>query len=139
MKYLSDYTKDAQTEIFERLGVFFAFSATQLEEGLRKYAHIATKDEYVGMGFGMCCPKKNAEAVTKELEAVNKAGIQKDIEENGKEGVITRELANYECFYTGNISEVIELMKEYGFTHDDVVQAYRKECDRRREAGEDDY
>jgi hypothetical protein len=32
MKYLTDYTQEAQTKLFEEKGVFFAFSNKQFEE-----------------------------------------------------------------------------------------------------------
>ena len=41
--------------------------------------------------------------------------------ENGKEGVIKRELSNHECYYTGDISGCEEAL-------DEIIKVYRQEA-----------
>ncbi len=122
MKYLSDYTQDKQTAAFEELGAFFAFSNKQFEE--------AKKDgvEYCRIVAGLICPVENASQLVKRLEDISKEGIAQDIEENGKEAIIRRELFNHECFYTGDICDCVEKLEEYGYSYDDIYQVYSHIC-----------
>jgi len=119
MKYLSDYVKDAQTAVLEKYGVFFAFSNEQFAE--KKKDGI----KYVSVGMGMIVPKENVEMVLKALKKVTKDGIALDIEENGHEAIIKRELNNYECQYTGDIDIVVKALKDYGITYDQVLAVFR--------------
>ncbi|WP_444823022.1 DUF7659 family protein, partial [Vibrio parahaemolyticus] len=45
MKYLSDYTQQPQTALFDELGAFFAFSNKQFDEAKKKGI------EYVSLGM----------------------------------------------------------------------------------------
>ena len=47
--------------------------------------------------------------------------------ENKKEDIIKYELANYESFYTGEIEEAFEVLKQYGFTLEEVKKVYYQE------------
>lgn len=118
MKYLSDYTQDPQTEAFERLGAFFAFSQEQLEE--KRKPNVI----YCALGAGLICPKENAQALLDELEAINKRGIEQDIAENGVEAIIRRELNNHECFYTGDVSDCVDALESYGIGREQIVKQF---------------
>ncbi|WP_422938945.1 DUF7659 family protein, partial [Vibrio harveyi] len=69
MKYLSDYTNEKQTVLFDQLGAFFAFSNEQFnaakKEGIK----------YVSLGFGMIVPESNASALVEKLDEIQKEGI----------------------------------------------------------------
>ena len=121
MRYLSDIVGDAQTAIFNKYGVFFAFSQEQKDE--RKQEGVT----YVHAGRGMMVPKEHIEAVIKEMGEVWENGIKTDIEEHGKDRIILRELCNYECFYTGDIEDCVHALKEYGYTVEDILTVYRRE------------
>lgn len=121
MKYLSDYTRDPQTELFNRLGAFFAFSKQQLDEVQIRCV------KYVSMGSGLIVPEAHAQTLHDELAKIQLAGITKDIVENGEFGIIKRELSNYECYYTGDISDAVEAVKCYGYTREAVLKVYRSE------------
>lgn len=131
MKYLTDYTQQAQTEMFNELGVFFAFSNEQFEEGLIKVRKngILNKGEKLTRFSnlnGMFAPSKNAKEVVERLKKIQIEGRKKDIAENGKEKIIERELHNHECFYTGDITDAVDKVKNYGYTYDDVLKIYRE-------------
>lgn len=112
MKYLSDYTEAAQTKMFKEQGVFFAFSKKQFEEGCKKVN--AIKDNKVtSLGNGTYCLSKNVDVVINEFEKIHKNGIKLDIEENGIEGIIKRELNNHEAYYTGDIESTVEALNDY--------------------------
>lgn len=119
MKYLSDYMQERQTVAFEQYGAFFAFSREQIEakrqEGVK----------YVADGSGLICPKDNYEAFSKEIDTIYKESIQLDISENGIEAIIKRELSNHECYYTGEIDEAVEALKDYGITCEQVFHVFK--------------
>ena len=62
MKCLSNYMNEAQTELFNNTGAFFAFSDTQFDEKKKngvKYAHL---------GAGLICPIENIEQIKTGLK-----------------------------------------------------------------------
>lgn len=121
MKYLSHYTEKAISALLKDTGAFFAFSNQQFDE--QKVEGI----KYVSMGAGLICPKERAPELKKGLEDTRKLGIQKDIEENGIDNIISRELYNYEAMYTGDIDMVVEVLKAYNISEEDVIRVYHEE------------
>ncbi len=121
MKYLCNYTENAQTELFNKVGAFFAFSNKQFDEGKKegvKYSHL---------GAGLICPVGTGKEIMTTLDRIHKDGIQQDLAENSKEGVIKRELANHECYYTGDISACVDALADYGITKEEILAVYRIE------------
>ena len=118
MKYLSEYMEENQSTLFKNKGAFFAFNNTQLEE--KKIKGI----EYVNYGAGLICPKDNVLAIKNGIDSIYQKAIEQDKAENGKFGIIRRELYNHECFYTGEIDDVIESMKAYGWIEKDVNRVF---------------
>ena len=119
MKYLADYTKEPLSLAFKKYGAFFAFSKTQFEE--EKVEGV----NYVSNGTGMIVPKNNYKALMEEMDEIHRNGIKQDIEENGIEKIIKRELANYECDYTGEIEDAVEALEDYGITYEQVLNVFR--------------
>ena len=119
MKSLSNYTEEKQTELFLSTGAFFAFSNKQLAE--KKQVNV----KYVSVGLGLFVPKENAKSLIDGLESINDEGIKQDMAENGKDKIIRRELFNYECFYTGDVSDCVEALSEYGITREEIEAQYR--------------
>lgn len=118
MKYLQDYMEEAQTKAFEKAGAFFAYSNKQFDEQKKQGVR------YVSVGLGLICPKDTVAALINELAAIAKQGIKDDLAENGKEGVIKRELANYECFYTGDPSGAVEALEGYGISEEEIMEVF---------------
>lgn len=118
MKYLSDYVQDAQTAIFEKYGVFFAFNNQQFAE--KKQEGV----KYVSVGMGMIVPKDNVDTVFKALKKVTKEGIALDIQENGYEAIIKRELSNHECYYTGCVDDAVKSLKRYGISREQIIAVF---------------
>lgn len=121
MRTLSNYQEAKQSELFDKTGTFFAFSGNQFNEK-KNPEHFP----YVHCGAGMYCPKKNLDSLLEGLEAIRKEAVKQDTEENGKEAIIRRELANHECFYTMDWTDAIEAVKVYGYTEEDVKEVYEK-------------
>ena len=114
MKYLSDYTQDAITELLDELGAFFAFSQSQFDEQKKDGV------EYTSIGAGCICPKGKAKEYLERLDAIGQKGIDNDIAENGKKGIIHRELGNHEYSYTHDISQTVDALSMYGITAGDI-------------------
>jgi len=100
------------------MGVFFAFSDTQFEEQKKEGV------KYASVGAGCICPVDNVKPFIKAFDAIQKQGIAQDIKENGKAAIIERELANYECYWTSDISGCVDALEDYSFTVEDIQRVY---------------
>ena len=121
MKSLSHYIQEAQTEILERLGGFFAFSQSQLDEQKKEGV------EYASGGFGLIAPKDNMKELLEGLENIYKLGVEKDKAENGLDKIIKRELANHEAYYTNSIQQTFNAISDYGVTYEQVLKIFKVE------------
>lgn len=121
MKNLSEYMEEAQTALFKKYGVFFAFSSKQFME---QHTEGVT---YVSMGAGMYAPKEHGDAVHKELGEIYKAGIKQDVEENGIHAITERELANHEVYWTGDITPAADALEDYpGIDHAYIYRVHNE-------------
>ena len=121
MKYLSHYTQQAQTNLFKSTGAFFAFNQRQFEEGKLKNP----ADKYIRCGGGMFVNKANYEALVEGLKTIQSKGMKQDVKENGRKGVIHRELGNYEVQISGDLTDAIEALEPYGITEEEVHREYK--------------
>lgn len=130
MKYLSDYLDEENTKLFEELGVFFAFSNEQAEEGMAKYGHLKPEGtKWSHLGAGMYLPSVNVDTFIERHKALVTGGIKKDLEENGRSGVLQRELGNYEIglAWDGHKDPNFrDAIKGYGFTEEEIEAEYHK-------------
>lgn len=130
MKYLSDYTQEAQTKLFEELGVFFAFDDKQFEEGVEKNKHLKPEGtKWSSIGMGCYLPSVNLEKFNERMEANTAEAIKQDLAENGREGVLERELGNYEIGYAWDGVHDMNFrsgIDGYGFTEEEIATAYKK-------------
>lgn len=120
MKYLSHYVQEAQDKLFNETGAFFAFSKDQFDKQKKEGV------QYTALSAGMLCPVEHAEKLTTGLVNIAASGREQDMAENGKDRIIERELHNYECFYTNDISEAFIALMEYGITIDEVRAVYNR-------------
>ena len=118
MKYLSDYMNDKQTEAFNKYGAFFAFSNSQYNEKKKEGV------KYNSLGAGLIAPVGTGKALSNELERIYNEAIKQDVTDNGIKAIIHRELANHECQLTGDYSEVIDKLKDYGITVEQIKTEY---------------
>jgi len=114
MKYLSDYTEEATTALFKETGTFFAFGNKQFDEQKKEGV------EYVSLGAGTVCPKDKAKEFIERLEAIGAEGIKADLADNGKKGVINRELGNHEYCITHDITDTASALSGYGITDEEI-------------------
>lgn len=120
MKYLSNYVEDAQTDLFDEMGAFFAFSNEQFNEQKKEGV------QYVNLKHGLICDKKNVGALIDGLDNIQALGIKKDIAENGIKGIIHRELGNYECQISMCIDDALGALSGYGVTAEQVQAEYKE-------------
>ena len=121
MKYLNDYTEDKQTELLNRLGAFFAFNQKQFR------AQRKDGEKYTSLGSGTIVPARNAKALIDGMGKIVAEGIKEDKRDHTPEQIIQRELANHECFYTGDIAPCIDALDGYGFSKNEVRAVFNKE------------
>ena len=120
MKDLSDYIEEAQTKLFDELGIFFAFSTKQFDEAKKPGV------TYVSLGHGTICPKENVDAFLDRHDSIVQEGIAQDIKENGIKAIIHRELANHEAQISGDITDTVNKLKGYDITPEQVQGEYKE-------------
>ena len=108
------------SKIQDKYGVFFAFSNKQYEEGAKEGV------QYVHYGYGMFCPKKTIDQFLNEFDLAIDNYRNNDLAENGKIKIIWRELSNYECQITMDISEAVTALKGYGITKEEVEREWKE-------------
>jgi hypothetical protein len=118
---MNKYIQDKQTNLFNELGVFFAFGNKQFEE-----QRVHGVDYCTVMGAGDCVPKQNAKEFVDRLSVIHKEGRELELAEKGIEKIIEEELANHECFYTGDINDALDALSEYDVSYEQVMSVYRK-------------
>lgn len=138
MKYLTNYIEDKQSELFNKLGIFFAFSKEQFKEGYEK-ANGKERGKYTDMTMGMFCPSKHVDEFLNHHHTIVTDGIAQDMEENGKEGVIRRELYNHEATYTHSYESTIDALQGYPISVDEIKEAYSKLIVEEMDANEREY
>lgn len=118
---MTAFIQKKQTELFNELGVFFAFSDEQFEE--RKAPGV----EYCSViGAGDCVPKLKAKEFSERLTAIHEEGRAKELAEKGIDRIIEDELLNHECFYTGDIGNAVHALAGYDVPHLQVAEIYGK-------------
>ena len=117
MKCLNHYLEAKQTKIFEDVGAFFAFSNKQLYEQRKPGV------EYAAIGkAGMICPIGREKEMLERLDVVFDEAVKEDLAENGKAGVILRELGNHEYCVTGCIEDTANALRGYGITDEEIIE-----------------
>lgn len=120
----SDYQKTTD-QLIEKHKIFFAFSISQLEEGMKKVG-AKEKSELTNLDMGMIALKTEADPFMESMAKAYKQ-YKKDLKEakEAKESAIYYELNNHECFYSGNIDPVVEMFEDI-YTKEEIKQVYKK-------------
>lgn len=130
-KIREDYDKKYNDEL-NKTGLFWAFNREQFDEN--KTHKDAPDNEYITIGDGGYIHKSNKEQLDYFFK-VTEPNLRKDfISKINIEDFIKYELVNNECFYTGDYSEVINIMQLYydlptDEVFDKVQQVYKQEKD----------
>lgn len=132
MKNLNDYTEKKQTELFDELGVFFAFNDEQFEEGREKTKHLLKGKKYTDFGAGMFLPTVNVDEFVERHNKLIKEAQAEYVAEYGASKIIRYELENHEMQYShdGIADQNFQnAIKGYGFTKEQVEEEYKKFID----------
>ena len=126
MKYteLKRIRDDKYNEINDKYGVFYAFSMKQFAEG-QKENPLNKGEKYVSMGMGGYIRKSHLEGYLEGIKAIED-WFKVEHRNINQDEAILYELNNYECFYSGDISTALEVLKEQGITKEQVQAVYKK-------------
>lgn len=110
MKYqeIKQEMEKKHSELFRSVGLFWAFNNEQWEEG-RKANPIPEGEKYSHIGHGGYLPKSNLKKFIDGMEEVKKWEKDQIKAHKQQDAAILYELGNHECWYTGDISPVVEL------------------------------
>lgn len=116
--------KEEKQKRFDKLmdesGMFFAFNDEQFIENKTP---LKEGEKYVSIGAGGYMPKGNVDTWIKSTNELNK-WYSKEVK-NFKKDAIKYELANHECYYTGDIQPAIDALGK-GFTEKQIYEVYKE-------------
>jgi len=119
MKNLNNYIEQKQTDLFNKLWIFFAFGQKQFDEQKKEWV------EYVWMDWWLVIPKENVDKFLDEHTKIVEEWIKQDIQENWIENIIERELLNHEAYYTGDIRDTVDVLSDYNVSYEQVKKVYQ--------------
>ncbi len=109
--------------ILTKNGVFFAFSNEQFE---KNKTPLEEGDKYVNIGMGGYLPKSKADSYLKDM-ADDDQWFKDQVKANDQRMAhIAYELANHECYYTGDIDSAVSALGD-DYTFDEVHEVYIQE------------
>lgn len=117
--------RDNLNALMEKNGVFWAFSNERLDKH-KKDNNIVDNKDLISIGMGGFMPKINADNFFKEMDAEDKR-FKKALKDASteKENAIKYELDNFECFYSGDLTEVFKTFKGV-YTPASILKVYKK-------------
>ena len=125
MKYqeIRSESEKKRNQLIIDCNVFFAFSNEQFAEG-KKNNPIAEGEKYVSIGAGGYMPKSKLNDFLTGLDNISrweKSEIKKykEIDE-----YIKYELYNHECFYTGDLTDVYQILP---YDNKRILKVYNEE------------
>lgn len=124
-----EYTNKYNEELM-KCGVFFAFGNEQFQEN--KTYKEDNNSSYISLGMGAYISEKDLEKYKNFCDIIAK-DLKKDfITKVDKKDYILYELSNHECFYTGEIEDAHEVLKDYykDITLEEIRQVYRDNKER---------
>lgn len=126
MKPIHELNKEReakQTELFNRCGVFFAFSTEQFNEGKTP---LKEGDKYVSMGMGGYLPKSEIDNFSSGMKELSKWFKQAIKDNKARRSLIAYELANHEAYYTGDIEDTLNVLGS-DYSREEVLKVYNEE------------
>ena len=113
-------TKDLISQAVEKNNGFWAFSEKQFLEQYKKHLK-----PYVNLGAGLYAPKSTYKQLKIDIENATNNIVQKDIDKNGIDKIIWRELQNHEEQYSDG-TDTIQKLKSYGISAEQIMTVYDK-------------
>lgn len=123
---LESYNRNYTEEEYYKQNVTYAFSQIQLQEAMKKLG-ARSEDELTSFGYGSICLKSKAKEIMQWIlkKEQEKQEWLKSLSNKEKDIIIEYELYNYECDYTYDISNVVDLFKNM-FTWNDIMLIFHK-------------
>ena len=112
-------------ENLDKHRVFFAFSDSQLAEGKKKI-NFQEGEKLVHIGHGGYMPKSLVDGFIKGMEEANQWFKDQIKANDQRRAHIAYELANHECYYTGDIDSAVSALGD-DYTFDEVHEVYIQE------------
>jgi len=123
---IKDKKQTDYNELFNSLGVFWAFSNKQFDEGFEKVkTTMAEGEKLVSIGGGGYIPKHNVEALITGTKAIDETFKQQIKDAKARETHILYELNNHEAYYTGTIDATLDALGD-DYTAEEVQAVYNK-------------
>lgn len=123
---LKKYNKNYTEEEYYKQNVTYAFSQEQLQDAMKKLG-ATNEDELTSFGFGSICLKSKFKEIIQwmlEKERKRKNWL-KNLTQEEQEIIIEYELYNYECEYTYDIDNVVDVFKDV-FEYNDIMRVFHK-------------
>lgn len=120
---VQNYRNQLQDKLFKDTGAFFAFSNKQFDKEM-KYNKISKYIKIVSMGAGLYVPKANADRLDTGLDAIELLVIAKHKETNTARQIIHRAFSNFECQVSGDISDAVNSLHLYEYSHGLILKEY---------------
>lgn len=118
MKSFQSYTQDKIRTVFKDMGAFFAFNNRQFNEASQEGV------EYVALDAGLVVPKGNEQETLARLEQIKNDAVSDYLKDHSKESIILDSLRNHECFYTRDISDCVDEMKDFNITEQEIMEVF---------------
>jgi hypothetical protein len=109
-------------DLLAECSVFFAFSTEQFHENKTQ---LQEGEKYVRIGAGGYMPKSKVQVFDEGIKIINKWYKDEVSLSKLNESDILYELNNYECFYTGDVSDAYNELKDR-YTLKQVKLVYNK-------------
>lgn len=107
MTTINNYLQEATNKLITDCDVFFAFSVSQMQEGINKLKEkgiLLPGEKVTDIGAGGYIPSKNVQKYIQGNKDIQKEYKRMKKDEKAKTEYILYELHNHEVFYTGNIN-----------------------------------
>lgn len=123
---LGIYNKSYTEEEFYEKNVAYAFSKEQLQEAMQKLGATDTK-ELTTFGYNTICLKSKVKEIVNWIleKQKEKENWLKSLNQKEKDIIIEFELYNYECTYTYDIDDVVDIFKNV-FEYNDIMRVFHK-------------
>lgn len=124
MKTISELKKEREnkhSELFEKCGVFFAFSNEQFNENKTM---LEDGEKYVSIGAGGYLPKGKLNQFSEGMKAIGNWFKDEVKNQKLRKAHILYELQNHECFYTGDYSDALESLGN-SYTKEEVLEVFK--------------
>ena len=123
---LESYNRNYTEEEYYKQNVTYAFSHEQLQEAMQKLGATDTKD-LTTFGYGSICLKSKVKEIVNWIlkKEQEKENWLKSLPVKEQNYIIEYELRNYECDYTWNIEQVVDIFKNV-FEYNDIMKIFHK-------------